>query len=93
MEKLHKTAVTITTNLAPLWDARNDLHNLTGILGAVLYLSGGQNSILSPEDPAKEDIITALVQVQETVARCAEALHDAIKEGQVSEVTQVTANI
>lgn len=73
----------ITTDIMPLWDARNDLQTLTGILGAVLYLSAPD-----PADPAKEDIITALVQVQETVARCAEQLHDAIKSGAVKDVNK-----
>ena len=80
--------LTITTSLGGLWDARNDLQTLTGILGAVLYLAGKSDA----DTPEKDDIVTALGQIQETVARCAEALHDAIKEGTVSQVTKVTNN-
>ena len=68
--------VVITTDIGPLWDARADLQTLTGIIGAVLYLSTPD-----PADPAKEDVITALTQIQETVARCADQLHAAIKGG------------
>lgn len=74
-------SVTITTALGPLWDARTELQTLTGILGAVLYLSGKSDA----DTPEKDDIVTALVQIQETVARCAEQLHAAIKEGQVKQ--------
>ncbi len=71
----------ITTKLGGLWDARTDLRNLTGILAAILYLSGKPDD----DDPAKADIILGIVQIQETVARCAEALHDAIEGGKISE--------
>ncbi len=91
MKKQNKTAVTITTNLAPLWDVRTELQTLTGILGAVLYLSGGPRTD-ADDDPGRIDVIEGLIQIQETVARCAEQLHDAIKGGTVSEVTKVTDN-
>jgi hypothetical protein len=76
----NKMDVTITTDIGPLWDARSDLQPLVGILGAVLYLAKPDK-----DDPAQADIITALVQVQETCARCADALHDAIQGGKVTD--------
>ena len=82
MTKADKMSVTITTDLGGLWDARNDLQSLVGILGAVLYLAGKPDD----DEPEKNDVITALVQVQETVARCADALHDAITEGKVTDL-------
>lgn len=86
MNKLNQTLVAITTDIGPLWDARNDLVTLTGILGAVLYLSAPDD-----EDPAKADIIQGLVTVQETVARCADQLHAAIKEGTVKQEKEATS--
>lgn len=71
---------TVTVKLAPLWNVRTDLPTLTGILGAVLYLSAPDD-----EDPEKADFITALVTVQETLARCAGQLHEAIQEGKFNE--------
>jgi hypothetical protein len=76
----NKMAVAITTDIGPLWDARHDLQNLVGILGAVLYLAKPDK-----DDPAQADLIIALVQVQETCARCADALHDAITEGKLTD--------
>ena len=81
---MSETAVAITTDIGPLWDARADLQTLTGIIGAVLYLSSPD-----PADPAKEDIIAALVQIQETIAHCAEQLHAAIKGGTLADVNKV----
>jgi len=58
---------------APVFDARGELQRLVGILGAVIYLSAPD-----ADEPEKEDLITALVTVQETIAECADGLHEAI---------------
>ena len=91
MKKLNSTPVLITTDIGPLWDARTELQTLTGILGAVLYLSGGPRTN-DDDEPGRVDVIEGLVHVQESVARCAEWLHDAIKGGTVNEVAKVTNN-
>jgi len=59
--------------LAPVFDARGELQTLVGILGAVLYLSGHDD-----EEPWKEDVITALAQIQEKLADLANGLDGAI---------------
>lgn len=59
--------------LAPVFDARGELQTLVGILGAVLYLSGNDD-----EEPWKEDVITALAQIQEKLAELAEGLDGAL---------------
>lgn len=66
--------------LGPIWDARNDLQRLVGILGAAIYLSHP-----GEDDTEKEYVITALVTIQEKIAEIADGLDGAIKNMKITE--------
>lgn len=78
------TGMRAEMDLCPVFDARGELQTLVGILGAVLYLSGHDD-----EEPWKEDVITALAQIQEKLAELAEGLDGAIQNMKI--VKEVTA--
>lgn len=65
----------VEMDLTPVFDSRSELENLSGILGAILYVMGGPDEV-----GEREDLQTLFADIQETVANCAEALNGAIKE-------------
>lgn len=66
--------IRVELDLSPVWDTRHTLNRLTGIIGAVIYLIHREE-----DDTEKEEILTALVALQETLAESAEDLDNAIK--------------
>lgn len=67
--------VRVEMDLTPVFDSRSELENLSGILGAILYVMGNPDEV-----GEREDLQTLFAYIQETVANCASALNGAIKE-------------
>jgi hypothetical protein len=59
----------------PVWDAQIDLTTFVGIIGAVIYLVKPDDD----DDQAKEEILAALIAVQEHISDLADGLGGAIK--------------
>ena len=61
-------------DLGPVWDARTELQRMVAIIGAAIYLSAP-----GEDDTEKEDVIVALIAIQEQMADLSEGLDGAIK--------------
>lgn len=77
--------VRVEMDLTPVFDSRSELENLSGILGAILYVMGNPDEV-----GEREDLQTLFAYIQETVANCAEALNGAIKEMKIVDRSEAT---
>ena len=75
----------VELDLAPVFDSRGELENLSGILGAIIHLMG-------KPDEELDYLQTLLLDIQETVANCAEALKGAIDGMKISTPAAVATN-
>jgi len=65
-------------DMAPVWDARVDLQRIAGILGAVIYLIHRED-----DNGERDEIVTALIALQEHLSNLADGLNGAVKGMQV----------
>ena len=73
----------VELDLDPVFDSRGELENLSGILGAIIHLMG-------KPDEELDYLQTLLLDIQETVANCAEALAGAIEKMKIVDRSEAT---